>query len=163
MPNLGLWARPCKSDWSPWCTAIKALYQLCFCLVTELNWSNHYRKDCWALPYSGDLSMEIFRFSKGMPVLNILMKSPVPILCQAVVLATHLRSAPLTGWRSSLTDMGEAPGPPSGGSEGSPGIYMDAAKAASRQLQTLGPLIAAIGQAQLLQQRTASELRSISR
>jgi len=163
MPKLGLWARPCKSDWSPWCTAINALYQLCFCLVMELNWSDDHREDCWALPSSGDLPMEIFRFSESMPVLNTSVKSPMHMLCRAVAIVTHLRSAPLTGWRSSLIDMGEAPGPPGGGSEGSPGIYMDAAKAASRQLQTLGPLIAAIGQAQLLQQRTASELRSISR
>ena len=59
--------------------------------------------------------------------------------------------------------MREAIGPPGGGSGGSPSTYMDAAKAASRQLQTLAPLIAAIGQAQLLQQRTDFELRSTSR
>ena len=70
---------------------------------------------------------------------------------------------PLTGWRGSLADMREAVGPPGGGSGGSPSTYMDAAKAASRQLQTLAPLIAAIGQAQLLQQRTNFELRSTSR
>ena len=59
--------------------------------------------------------------------------------------------------------MREALGPPGGGSEGGPSTYMDAAKAGARQLQTLGPLIAAIGQAQLLQQRTECELRSMSR
>ena len=68
-----------------------------------------------------------------------------------------------TGGRSSLASMREALGPPGGGSEGGPSIYMDAAKAASRQLQTLAPLIAAIGQAQLLQQRIEFELRSMSR
>lgn len=69
----------------------------------------------------------------------------------------------LAGWKASLADMGEALGIPSGASEGGPGAYLDTAKAASRQLQTLGPLIAAIGQAQLLQRRIESELRSISR
>ena len=69
----------------------------------------------------------------------------------------------LTGWQSSLAAMREALGPPGGGSEGSPSTYMDAAKVASRQLQTLAPLVAAIGQAQLLQQRTEFELRSMSR
>jgi len=34
--------------------------------------------------------METSRFSKSMPVLNTLMKSPMHMLCQAVVLATHL-------------------------------------------------------------------------
>ena len=69
----------------------------------------------------------------------------------------------LAGGKASLADMGEALGPLSGSSEGGPSAYLDAAKAASRQLQTLGPLIAAIGQSQLLQQRIESELRSISR
>ena len=69
----------------------------------------------------------------------------------------------MTGWQSSLVGMREALEPAGGGSEGSPSTYMDAAKAASRQLQTLAPLIAAIGQAQLLQQRVAFELTSMSR
>ena len=69
----------------------------------------------------------------------------------------------MTGWQSSLASLQEALGPPGGASESGPSTYMDAAKAGARQLQTLGPLIAAIGQAQLLQQRIEYELRSMSR
>lgn len=69
----------------------------------------------------------------------------------------------MTGWQSSLAGMREALGPAGRGSEGSPSTYMDAAKLASRQLQTLAPLIAAIGQAQLLQQRIDFELKFMSR
>ena len=84
-------------------------------------------------------------------------------LCDFAPRSLDASDVHLTGWRGSLADMREAIGPPGGGSGGSPSTYMDAAKAASRQLQTLAPLIAAIGQAQVLQQRTGFELKSTSR
>ena len=85
------------------------------------------------------------------------------LLCEAAPRSSDASDVHLTGLQGSLADMREAIGPPGGGSGGYPSTYMDAAKAASRQLQTLAPLIAAIGQAQLLQQRTNFELRSTSR
>ena len=85
------------------------------------------------------------------------------VLCEPASRSSDASDVHLAGWRGSLADMREAIGPPGGGSGGSPSTYMDAAKVASRQLQTLAPLIAAIGQAQLLQQRTNFELRSTSR
>ena len=85
------------------------------------------------------------------------------LLCESASRDSNASHVLLSGWRGSLADMREAIGPPGGGSWGSPSTYADAVKPASRQLQTLAPLIAGIGQAQLLQQRTNSELRSTSR
>jgi hypothetical protein len=67
------------------------------------------------------------------------------------------------GWRTSLVELREAVGSPAALPEGGPAIYVEAARAASRQLQPLAVLIASLGQMQLLQQRIRHELASTSR
>lgn len=54
-------------------------------------------------------------------------------------------------------------GSPSVVPEGGPLVYVDAARAAAKQLQPLALLVASLGQMQLLQRRITHELASISR
>ncbi|KAK9917364.1 hypothetical protein WJX75_003552 [Coccomyxa subellipsoidea] len=75
----------------------------------------------------------------------------------------HIRSELDVGWRTSLVELREAVGSPAALPEGGPAIYVEAARAASRQLQPLAVLIASLGQMQLLQQRIRHELASTSR
>lgn len=67
------------------------------------------------------------------------------------------------GWRAALLELREAVGSCGSAAEAGPQVYTEAARAAARQLQSLALLATSIGQMQLLQQRLAFELRSMSR
>lgn len=127
------------------------------CLQAQIQAKQMRRLRLWLLEYGARGELAWAR-DQGFGQTEVL-----PCSAQCTSRGCDVLRLCLPGWRSSLADMREALGPPGGASEGGPSSYMDAAKAASRQLQALGPLVAAIGQAQLLQQRTNSELQSISR